>query len=291
RSPRRGSQGGHSDELFALAVAHDRPSSYLSIVVALSFTGVGSRSPNGDIGHGPMVTSLVETCQHANQTGDCGRLANNVDCGRERGTARCDHARESGPTPGRPGTAVPVVCHATAVAGLKGRAYDAEWQRFGGSYGSVRITGVAPDRAASRHIAKIRVHPHNPDLVYVAALGHAWGPNEERGLYRSRDGGRTWEKILSHSERAGAIDLSMDPHNPRILYAAFWEAQRTPYSLSSGGPGSSLYKSTDGGDTWTELTNKQGLPAGVKGKIGVAVSPARADRVGALVEAEDGALF
>src|SRR5918912_4220957 len=106
--------------------------------------------------------------------------------------------------------------------------------------------------ADTRHIAKIRVHPHNPDLVYVAALGHAWGPNEERGLYRSRDGGTTWEKILFRSERAGAIELSMDPHNPRILYAAFWEAQRTPYSLSSGGPGSSLYKSTDGGDTWTE---------------------------------------
>jgi photosystem II stability/assembly factor-like uncharacterized protein len=145
--------------------------------------------------------------------------------------------------------------------------------------------------ADTRHIAKIRIHPHNPDLVYVAALGHAWGPNEERGLYRSRDGGATWAKVLFRSDRAGAIDLSMDPHNPRILYATFWEAQRTPYSLSSGGPGSSLYKSTDGGDTWTELTNKRGLPAGVKGKIGVAVSPAKPDRVWALVEAEDGALF
>nr|MDQ2828267.1 glycosyl hydrolase [Chloroflexota bacterium] len=112
----------------------------------------------------------------------------------------------------------------------------------------------------TRHIAKIRVHPHNPDLVYVAALGHAWGSNPERGLYRSRDGGVTWEHILFKSDRAGAIDLSLDPRNPRILYAAFWEAQRTPYSLSSGGPGSALYKSTDGGDTWTEITAKPGLP-------------------------------
>ncbi len=143
----------------------------------------------------------------------------------------------------------------------------------------------------TRHIAKIRVHPHDPDTVYVAALGHAWGPNPERGLYRSRDGGATWEHILSRGDRAGAIDLSLDPRNPRVLYASFWEAQRTPYSLSSGGPGSGLFKSTDGGDTWTELTNKPGLPTGLKGKIGVAVSPAQTGRVWALVEAVDGALF
>jgi len=143
----------------------------------------------------------------------------------------------------------------------------------------------------TRHIAKIRVHPHDPNLVYVAALGHAWGPNPERGLYRSKDGGATWEHILSRGDRAGAIDLSMDPRNPRVLYAAFWEGQRTPYSLSSGGPGSGLFKSTDGGDTWTELTNKPGLPTGLKGKIGVAVSPAQSGRVWALVEATDGALF
>src|SRR5947209_20220658 len=98
--------------------------------------------------------------------------------------------------------------------------------------------------AATRHIAKIRIHPQDPNLVYVAALGHAWGPNAERGLYRSRDGGQTWEQILFRSEQAGAIDLSTDPNNPRILYAAFWEAQRRPYSLTSGGPGSSLYRST-----------------------------------------------
>ncbi len=143
----------------------------------------------------------------------------------------------------------------------------------------------------TRHIAKIRVHPRDPDTVYVAALGHAWGPNPERGLYRSRDGGGTWEHILSRGDCAGAVDLSLDPHNPRILYAAFWEGRRTPYSLSSGGPGSGLFKSTDGGDTWTELTRKPGLPTGLLGKIGVAVSPAQKDRVWALVEAEDGALF
>jgi len=143
----------------------------------------------------------------------------------------------------------------------------------------------------TRHIAKVRIHPKDPELVYVAALGHAYGPNAQRGLFRSRDGGKTWEQILFRDERTGAIDLAMDPHNPRILYAAFWEALRTPYSLSSGGPGSGLWKSSDGGDTWTELTNKPGLPKGVKGKIGVAVSPARPDRLWAVVEAEDGAVF
>lgn len=142
----------------------------------------------------------------------------------------------------------------------------------------------------TRHIAKVRVHPHNPDLVYVAALGHAWGPNDDRGLYRSKDGGTTWEQILFRSNTAGAIDLSMDPNNPRIMYCSFWEAQRTPYSMWSGGPGSSLYRSTDGGDTWTDISRNEGLPQGVLGKIGVAVSPARPDRVWALIEAEDGAL-
>lgn len=143
----------------------------------------------------------------------------------------------------------------------------------------------------SRHVARIRVHPHNPDLIYVAALGHAFGPNLQRGVFRSADGGRNWQHILFRSDKAGAIDLSMDPHNPRVLYAAMWEAQRTPWSLTSGGPDSSLYKSTDGGDTWSELTDNPGLPKGLKGRIGVAVSPAKPDRVWALVEAEDGALF
>ena len=162
-----------------------------------------------------------------------------------------------------------------------------------GVYGSTdggktwRHLGLAETRA----IARVRIDPRDPNIIYVAALGHVWGPNAERGLYRSRDGGRNWQQILFRDERSGAIDLAIDPTNPRILYAAFWEAGRTPWQLVSGGPGSSLYKSTDGGDSWTELTDAPGLPKGVKGKIGVAVSPARPERVWALIEAERGGFF
>ncbi len=140
-------------------------------------------------------------------------------------------------------------------------------------------------------IARVRIHPQNPDLVYVAALGHVYGPHEQRGVFRSRDGGKTWEKILYRGDRAGAIDLILDPTNPRIIYAALWEAYRTPYSLVSGGPGSGLFKSVDGGDTWEELTRKPGMPQGVIGKIGVTVSPANPNRVWAIVEAEEGGVF
>ena len=143
----------------------------------------------------------------------------------------------------------------------------------------------------TRHIGEIRVHPDNPDLVYVAALGHAFGPNKERGVYRSKDGGQTWEQILFRSEKAGAIDLTMDPNNPRILYASFWETYRDFWSLNSGGPDSSMYRSTDGGDTWTEITNNPGLPKGTKGKMGVAAAPAQSGRVWAIIEAEDAGLY
>jgi len=143
----------------------------------------------------------------------------------------------------------------------------------------------------TRHIARIRIHPANPDVVYVAALGHAFGPNEERGIFRSTDGGKTWERILYRGPDAGAIDLIMDPTNPRILYAAFWEARRTFWNLTSGGPGSGIFKSTDGGNTWVELTNNPGLPTGLKGRIGLAISAARPERVWAIVEAVDGAVF
>ncbi len=145
--------------------------------------------------------------------------------------------------------------------------------------------------ANTRNIAKVRIHPQNPDLVYVAALGHAHGPNPERGLYRSHDGGKTWEQILFRSDKAGAIDLAMDANNPRILYASTWEAQRKPYMLVGGGEDCGIFKSTDGGDTWSEITRKPGLPQGILGKIGLAVSPAKENRIWAVIDAEDGAVF
>lgn len=143
----------------------------------------------------------------------------------------------------------------------------------------------------TRQIARIRVHPKNPDLVYVAALGHVWGPNEQRGVFRSKDGGKTWEKVLSRGNKAGAIDLILDPSNPNIIYAGFWEVYRKPWTLESGGPGGGIFKSTDGGDTWNELTKNPGLPKGTVGKIGITVSPANPDRVWAIVEAEEGGVF
>ena len=143
----------------------------------------------------------------------------------------------------------------------------------------------------TRHISRIRIHPHNPDIVYVAALGHAFGPNEDRGVFRSMDGGKNWERVLFKSENAGAGDLSLDASNPRVLYAAIWQVRRNFWSLNSGGPESGLYKSADGGDTWTEITDNPGLPEGLKGRIGVAASPARAGRVWATVEADSPGLF
>ncbi len=138
----------------------------------------------------------------------------------------------------------------------------------------------------SRHIGEIRVHPDDPDLVYVAALGHSSKDNPERGLYRSKDGGENWELVLHVSERAGAVDVSLDPNNPRIIFATIWQTRRTFWSIDSGGPDSGLWRSRDGGDTWENISNHPGMPDGILGKIGVSVSPARSGRVFAMVEAE-----
>ncbi|HET9795852.1 MAG TPA: glycosyl hydrolase [Thermoanaerobaculia bacterium] len=134
-------------------------------------------------------------------------------------------------------------------------------------------------------ISRVIVHPHDPDLVYVAALGHVWGPNPERGIFRTEDGGKSWKKVLFVDEKTGAADLSMDPTNPRVLYAAFWQAYRKPWTLESGGPGSGLYKSTDGGDTWKKLT-ENGLPPGIWGRVGVAAS-VKPGRVFAIIDAQN----
>jgi photosystem II stability/assembly factor-like uncharacterized protein len=141
---------------------------------------------------------------------------------------------------------------------------------------------------ATRHIARVRVHPSDPDVAWVAALGDIFGTNPERGVYKTRDGGRTWDLVLHRSDKAGAADLIVDPRNPRVLFATIWEGRRTPWSMSSGGPDSSIYRSMDGGDTWTEITSATGLPKGLKGRMGVAVAPARPGRVWALIEAADG---
>ncbi|BFP42986.1 hypothetical protein FGF1_38310 [Flavobacteriaceae bacterium GF1] len=143
----------------------------------------------------------------------------------------------------------------------------------------------------SEHISRIRIHPTNPDLVYVAAIGNLWKPNKTRGVYRSKDGGQSWEKILYESDKAGAGDLILDPNNPRILYAATWQMKRNGYRMDSGGPDSKLYKSTDGGDTWTDISKYKGLPKGPWGIVGIAVSPLDSNRVWAIIEAENGGVF
>lgn len=143
----------------------------------------------------------------------------------------------------------------------------------------------------TRHIARVRIHPSNPDRVYAAALGHLFAPNDERGIFRSVDGGKTWQKILFRNADTGAIDLAMDPMNPDVLYAGFWQVRRTPWSLESGGPGGAIFKSEDGGDTWKDISKSPGLPKGIIGKVGLTVSPVDNNRVWAIVEAEDGGVF
>lgn len=144
---------------------------------------------------------------------------------------------------------------------------------------------------ASRHVPRIRIHPRNPDVAYAAVLGDVYRSSDERGVYRTTDGGATWRRVKFVNEDAGAFELVFDPTNPRTLYASFWRVRRTPYSLESGGDGSSVWKSTDGGDTWTELTRNPGLPRGTVGIVGLAVSPVNPDRIWAQVEAEDGGTF
>ena len=143
----------------------------------------------------------------------------------------------------------------------------------------------------TRQISRIRVHPKNSDIVYVAAQGHVWAPNEQRGIFRSKDGGKTWQRVFYRSDKAGASDLIIDPTNANILYAGFWEVYRKPWTLESGGAGSGIFKSTDGGDTWAEITRNAGLPKGMIGIVGITVSPANPDRLWAIVEAEDGGVF
>ena len=143
----------------------------------------------------------------------------------------------------------------------------------------------------TKHIGDVVVHPTNPDLVYVAALGHAFGPSETRGIFRTKDGGGSWQKILFRNDSTGAVDLVMDPNNPSVLYAGFWQVHRKPWQLVSGGAGSGMFKTTDGGDTWTEITRNAGLPAGIWGDIGIAVSPANSSRVYAIIEAKEGGVY
>ncbi len=142
----------------------------------------------------------------------------------------------------------------------------------------------------TRHIARIAVDPNNANIVLVAAMGHAFGPNPERGVYRSTDGGNTWTKTLFKDDKTGAIDLSMDPHNPRIVYAALYQFVRTPWGFDSGGPGSGIYRSSDGGATWTQIRGR-GLPNGELGRIGLAVSGADGNRVYAIIEAQRGGVY
>src|SRR6476619_2109594 len=142
----------------------------------------------------------------------------------------------------------------------------------------------------TRQIGARIVHPNNPDIVLVAALGHAFGPNPERGIFRTSDGGKTWAKVLSKDENTGGIDVVFDPHNPNTLFAALWQVRRQPWFFASGGEGSGLYRSIAGGNTWQQLKG-HGLPDGILGRIGVTVSGADSDRIYAIIEASEGGIF
>ena len=143
----------------------------------------------------------------------------------------------------------------------------------------------------ARHIIRIVVHPRNPDIVWVAAMGHLFGPNEERGIYKTMDGGKTWKRTLFVNNQTGCSDLVMEPGNPNVFYAGTWRLIRTPNSLESGGEGSGLWKSTDAGETWTNISTKKGLPKGVWGIVGVAVAPSNTDKIYCILENKDGGLY
>ncbi|PYR61722.1 MAG: glycosyl hydrolase, partial [Acidobacteria bacterium] len=143
----------------------------------------------------------------------------------------------------------------------------------------------------SQAISKIRIHPTNSDIVFVASFGKYGVPSDERGIYKSTDGGKTWQRKLFRDNKTGGVDIWIDRRNPSVMFAALWEAYRVEYQMSSGGPGSGLFKSTDGGDTWKEITRNPGLPAGLVGRIGLSVSGADGNRVYALIENEHGGLF
>lgn len=145
--------------------------------------------------------------------------------------------------------------------------------------------------AETQAIARVRVHPTNPDIVYVAALGHPYGDNDERGVFRSVDGGNTWKKVLFVDAKSGAADLVIDRTNPKVIYATTWQVYRKAWKMWGGGPGSRLFKSLDGGDSWIELTKNPGMPEAPIGKIGITVSPANPQRLWAIVEANDGGVY
>jgi photosystem II stability/assembly factor-like uncharacterized protein len=142
-----------------------------------------------------------------------------------------------------------------------------------------------------RHILRIIIHPKNPDVVWVAVMGHLFGPNDERGVYKTTDGGKTWKRTLFINNQTGCSDLVMEPGNANVFYAGMWRLIRTPYSMESGGEGSGLWKSTDGGETWTNISTKKGLPKGAWGIVGVAVAPSNTDKIYSILENKDGGLY
>ena len=143
----------------------------------------------------------------------------------------------------------------------------------------------------SRHIPRMRIHPKNADIVFAGVMGDLYKPTQERGVYKSVDGGENWKRVLFSDENSGVVDLIIDPSNPRILFATTWDVRRTPYSLSSGGKGSAIWKSIDEGETWTNISTNKGLPGGVWGISGVTVSPVNSDIVWALIENEKGGIY